>query len=67
MSRLNLAQRTIFVWWNKLAEDEVGASVVEYALLLALIAVIEITALVVIGGYPPNHVTGLADRLNNGG
>lgn len=67
MSRSILGHRAVILWWSKLADDELGASVIEYALLLALIAVIEITALVVIGGYPTNHIGSFADRLNNGG
>jgi pilus assembly protein Flp/PilA len=42
----------VTTWWNELkarAEEEVGATAVEYALMVALIAVVIIAAVTVLG------------------
>lgn len=43
--------------------EELGASLVEYALLLALIAVVAITALVFLGHSTSNQLNNVANRL----
>jgi pilus assembly protein Flp/PilA len=45
--------------------DEAGASLVEYALLLALIAVVAITALVFLGHSVSNALNNVANSINN--
>lgn len=46
-------------------KDEVGASLVEYALLLALIAVVAITALVFLGHSVSNTLNQVANSINS--
>lgn len=50
------------LWGRK---DEQGASLVEYALLLALIAVVAIVALAFIGGAVSNTLNSVGGSLNN--
>jgi len=45
-------------------KDDTGASLVEYALLLALIAVVAIGALVFLGGTVNNTLNNVANALN---
>jgi pilus assembly protein Flp/PilA len=45
--------------------DEAGASLVEYALLLALIAVVAIGALVFLGNSVNNTISNVAKTINN--
>jgi Flp pilus assembly pilin Flp len=49
--------------WNR--RDELGASLVEYALLLALIAVVAIVALHFLGGSVANTINNAGSSLNN--
>jgi len=49
--------------WNR--RDELGASLVEYALLLALIAVVAIVALHFLGGSVSNTLNSVGSSLNN--
>lgn len=49
---------------RKLAEREDGASLVEYALLLALIAVVAILALVFLGNSVNNTLNTTANAIN---
>jgi len=49
--------------WNR--RDEVGASLVEYALLLALIAVVALVALHFLGGSVANTLNNVANNVNN--
>ena len=44
--------------------DERGASLVEYALLVALIAVVCIAAVTLLGGNTSNKFNSVADSLN---
>jgi pilus assembly protein Flp/PilA len=50
------------VWARR---DEVGASLVEYALLLALIAVVCILALHFLGGSVSNTLNSVGQSINN--
>jgi pilus assembly protein Flp/PilA len=45
-------------------KDDTGASLVEYALLLALIAVVAIGALVFLGGTVNNTLNNVANAIN---
>jgi pilus assembly protein Flp/PilA len=49
--------------WNK--RDQIGASLVEYALLLALIAVVALVALHFLGGAVTNTLNNIANNVNN--
>ena len=49
--------------WNR--RDEVGASLVEYALLLALIAVVAIVALHFLGTSVNNTLNSVGGSINN--
>jgi pilus assembly protein Flp/PilA len=46
-------------------KDDTGASLVEYALLLALIAVVAIGALTFLGGAVSNTLNNMGQQLNN--
>jgi Flp pilus assembly pilin Flp len=48
--------------WNK--RDQFGASLVEYALLLALIAVVALVALHFLGGSVNNTLNNVANSVN---
>ena len=49
--------------WSR--RDEAGASLVEYALLLALIAVVAIVALHFLGGSVSNTLNSVGNSINN--
>ncbi|HML00983.1 MAG TPA: Flp family type IVb pilin [Acidimicrobiales bacterium] len=49
--------------WNR--RSECGASLVEYALLLALIAVVAIVALHFLGGSVSNTLNSVGNSINN--
>ncbi|HYA67962.1 MAG TPA: Flp family type IVb pilin [Acidimicrobiales bacterium] len=49
--------------WNR--RDEAGASLVEYALLLALIAVVALASLHFLGGSVNNTLNSVGTSLNN--
>ena len=49
--------------WNR--RDEVGASLVEYALLLALIAVVALVALHFLGGSVANTLNNVGSSINS--
>ena len=49
----------------KVRRDESGASLVEYALLLALIAVVAIVALHFLGGSVSNTLNSVGGEINN--
>ena len=49
--------------WNR--RDELGASLVEYALLLALIAVVALVALHFLGGSVANTLNRVGSSVNN--
>jgi len=60
-------QATIVGWVRSWLprRDEQGASLVEYALLLALIAVVAITALIFLGNTVSNTLNNVANAINN--
>jgi pilus assembly protein Flp/PilA len=49
--------------WNR--RDQFGASLVEYALLLALIAVVALVALHFLGGAVNNTLNNVGNSINN--
>jgi Flp pilus assembly pilin Flp len=49
--------------WTK--KDQIGASLVEYALLLALIAVVALVALHFLGGAVSNTLNNIATNVNS--
>ena len=50
---------------DRFSRDDAGASLVEYALLLALIAVVAIGALIFLGHSVNNTLNNVANSLNN--
>ena len=62
--RISFLKVTVVSWFKSRLEVEAGASLVEYALLLALIAVVAIGALVLLG---KNTATTLNTVANNVG
>jgi pilus assembly protein Flp/PilA len=67
MNQLMLLQTMIAGWFRGVIDraDETGASLVEYALLLALIAVVAIGALVFLGHTVSNTLNNVANTINN--
>ena len=51
-------------WIRARFDDERGASLVEYALLVALIAVVCIAAITLLGGNASTKFSGVANSLN---
>ncbi len=50
-------------WMKAQAKTERGASLVEYALLVALIAVVCITAVTTLGGKAEDNFTSISDSI----
>lgn len=65
MNRLAIMQATVLSWFKSFGEQERGASLVEYALLLALIAVVAIVALVFLGGSVSHTLNNVGNAINN--
>jgi Flp pilus assembly pilin Flp len=63
MTQLLVMQAAIVSFFKKFGEDERGASLVEYALLLALIAVVAITALIFLGGAAKNQLNNVGQQI----
>lgn len=53
--------------FERFIREEEGATMVEYALMLALIAIVCIAAVTVIGASANNVFTNIADNLKNVG
>jgi pilus assembly protein Flp/PilA len=53
--------------WKKFLKDEEGASMPEYALLVALIAVVVIAGATLLGGAINNKMTYVGDQVTNAG
>jgi pilus assembly protein Flp/PilA len=66
MTQLALWQTTAILWLKSRFSDESGASLVEYALLLALIAVVAIGALIFLGKSTSSTLQNVANTINNG-
>ena len=57
----------VSTWWNGLrarAEEEVGATAVEYALMVALIAVVIIAAVAFVGHAASNQFSTVGSAVN---
>ncbi len=67
MTQLLILQHAIIGWFQDhlSRDDERGASLVEYALLLALIAVIAIAALIFLGHSVSNTLNNVGGAINN--
>lgn len=65
MYRLAMLEATVVSWLKSFREEERGASLVEYALLLALIAIVAIVALVFLGGSVKNTLQNVGNYVNN--
>jgi len=63
LNQLAILQATVVSWLRTRFSDEGGASLVEYALLLALIAVIAIAALILLGHSVSNTLNNVASNL----
>ena len=58
----------VTVWWNDLkvrAQDEKGATAVEYALMVALIAVVIIAAVAFLGKAASNKFSTVGSAVDN--
>jgi len=53
--------------WNALRSDESGQDLAEYALLIALIAIVVIAAVTLLGGNISTVFNNIAGALNVGG
>lgn len=67
MAQFLAVQAAVIDWFKKLADEERGASLVEYALLLALIAIVAIVALIFLGGSVTSQLNNVANHVNSGG
>jgi pilus assembly protein Flp/PilA len=66
LNKLAILQLTMRTWiTSRLSHDDVGASLVEYALLLALIAVVAITALIFLGHSVNNTLQNVGNNIAN--
>jgi Flp pilus assembly pilin Flp len=64
LKKLTIMQLTLKSWiTSRLSLEEAGASLVEYALLLALIAVVAITARVFLGGSVHNTLQNVGNNI----
>jgi pilus assembly protein Flp/PilA len=68
LNRIMLWQAMIVGWTRDRmsSKDDTGASLVEYALLLALIAVVAIGALTLLGGAVGNTLHNVTNGINSG-
>jgi pilus assembly protein Flp/PilA len=60
----------VTVWWNDLkvrAQEEKGATAVEYALMVALIAVVIIAAVAFLGKAASNKFSTVGSAVDNAG
>jgi pilus assembly protein Flp/PilA len=67
MNQIMVWQAVLVSWVRShvSGKDDRGASLVEYALLLALIAVVAIGALIFLGGAVNNTLNNVASTINN--
>lgn len=63
MTQLTMLYLNVVGWFQDRERDERGASLVEYALLLVLIAVVAIAALTFLGGTVANTFNNVANNL----
>ena len=55
----------VTTWWNGLKDEETGATAVEYALMVALIAVVIIAAVAFLGHAASNQFDTVGSAVNN--
>ena len=65
MLKLAMVKMAMSSWWGARSEDEAGASLVEYALLLGLVAVVAIGALVFLGNSVHNTLNNVGNNIAN--
>lgn len=65
MTQLTMLYLNVVGWFQDRLSDERGASLVEYALLLVLIAVVAIAALTFLGGTVANTFNNVGNAINN--
>jgi pilus assembly protein Flp/PilA len=65
MTQLTMLYLNVVGWFQGRARDERGASLVEYALLLVLIAVVAIAGLTFLGHTVNNTFNNVAGNLQN--
>ncbi len=65
MTQLSMIYLSVVGWFQARAHEERGASLVEYALLLVLIAVVAIGALTLLGHTVANTFNNVANSINN--
>jgi pilus assembly protein Flp/PilA len=67
MNKLLLWQMQVFTWLRHVfaRDEEAGASLVEYALLLALVAVVAIAALQFLGHSVSNTLNTVGNAISN--
>lgn len=53
------------IWLTRLTQKEEGQALVEYALILALVAVVVIAAIIFLGGGVHNTLQNVANTINN--
>lgn len=65
MVQILALKAAVTAWFGRVQDDERGASLVEYALLLALIAVVAIAALIFLGHSVSNTLNTVGNAVNN--
>jgi len=55
---------TMLAYWNRLLESDVGASMVEYALLVTLIVMVALVAVALAGNEVSNHYSHIASAVS---
>ena len=55
----------VTTWWNDLKDEESGATAVEYALMVALIAVVIIAAVAFLGHAASNQFSTVGNAVAN--
>ena len=67
LNQISILQAMLVGWVRSHlpVKDDTGASLVEYALLLALIAVVAIGALVLLGGTVNNMLNNVTNAINS--
>jgi len=54
----------MLAYWNRLLESDVGASMVEYALLVTLIVMVALVAVALAGNEVSNHYSHIASAVS---
>lgn len=67
LNQIKIRPISFMTWAQKkfFRKDDVGASLVEYALLLALIAVVAVASLAFLGGQVNHALTNVGNGINN--